>query len=65
MSKYNIGDFVVHDGGGYSEISRAGLITGIRTTASSRFGYDVLVTYPDGYADVLFFFEKEIISKIN
>ena len=65
MSKYHIGDFVVHDGGWYTGISRAGLITGIRTSASGREGYDVLVTYPNGYKDVLFFFEEEIITKIN
>ena len=65
MSKYDVGDFVVHDGGGYSAISRYGLITGIRTNAQGKVGYDVLVTYPDGYKDVLFFFEREIISKIN
>ena len=33
MSKYHIGDFVVHDGGWYTGISRAGLITGIRTSS--------------------------------
>lgn len=65
MSKYGIGDFVVHDGGGYIGISRAGLITGIRTNAGGRLGYDVLVTYTGGYQDVLFFFEEEIINKIN
>lgn len=65
MSKYNIGDFVVHNGGWYSAISRYGLITGIRANAVGRMGYDVLVTYPNGYQDVLFFFEREIISKIN
>lgn len=65
MSKYDIGDFVVHDGGGYSAISRYGLITGIRTSAGGRLGYDVLVKYPDGCQDVLFFFEEEIINKIN
>ena len=65
MSKYGIGDFVVHDGGGYSAISRYGLITGIRTNAWGKVGYDVLVTYPNGREDVLFFFETEIINKIN
>lgn len=65
MSKYNIGDFVVHDGGGYSAISRYGLITGIRINEWGRVGYDVLVTYPDGDNSVLFFFEEEIINKIN
>ena len=65
MSKYDIGDFVVHDGGGYSAISRYGLITGIKTNAEGKVGYDVLVTYPDGNEDVLFFFEEEIINKIN
>ena len=65
MSKYHIGDFVVHDGGGYCGISRAGLITGIRINEWGRVGYDVRVTYPDGHEDVLFFFEREIISKIN
>lgn len=65
MSKYDIGDFVVHNGGGYSAISRYGLITGIRINEWGKVGYDVQVTYPDGYQDVLFFFEKEIINKIN
>ncbi len=65
MSKYHIGDFVVHDGGGYGAISRYGLITGIRTNAEGKVGYDVLVTYQDGDKDVLFFFEEEIINKIN
>lgn len=65
MSKYNIGDFVVHNGGGYSVISRYGLITGIRINAWGKVGYDVQVTYPDGDKDVLFFFEEEIINKIN
>ena len=65
MSKYDIGDFVVHNGGGYSAISRYGLITGIRINEWGRAGYDVQVTYPDGHEDVLFFFEKEIINKIN
>lgn len=65
MSKYDIGDFVVHDGGWYSAISRYGLITGIRINAEGKVGYDVLVTYPDGYQDVLFFFEEDIINKIN
>lgn len=65
MSKYHIGDFVVHDGGGYSVISQYGLITGIRTNAEGKVGYDVLVTYPDGSTSVLFFFEEEIINKIN
>ena len=65
MSKYDIGDCVVHNGGGYTAISRFGFITGIRTNAWGKAGYDVLVTYPDGHEDVLFFFEKEIINKIN
>lgn len=65
MSKYNVGDVVKHNGGGYSVISRYGLITGIRINAWGKAGYDVLVTYPDGSKDVLFFFEKEIINKIN
>ena len=65
MSKYDVGDFVVHNGGGYSAISRYGLITGIRINEWGRAGYDVLVTYQDGHEDVLFFFEKEIINKIN
>lgn len=65
MSKYNIGDCVVHDGGGYIAISRFGFITGIRTNAWGKAGYDVLVTYPGGHGDVLFFFEEEIITKIN
>ena len=65
MSKYDIGDCVVHNGGGYSAISRYGLITGIRINAEGKVGYDVLVTYPDGSTSVLFFFEEEIINKIN
>lgn len=65
MSKYHIGDCVVHDGGGYSAISRFGFITGIRINAVGRVGYDVLVTYPGGSSVVLFFFEEEIINKIN
>lgn len=65
MSKYDIGDFVVHNGGGYSAISRYGLITGIRINEWGKVGYDVLVTYPDGSTSVLFFYEREIISKIN
>ena len=65
MSKYDIGDCVVHNGGGYTAISRYGQITGIRINEWGKVGYDVLVTYPDGYEDVLFFFEKEIINKIN
>ena len=44
MSKYDVGDFVVHNGGGYSVISQYGLITGIRTNAWGKVGYDVLVT---------------------
>lgn len=65
MSKYDIGDCVVHNGGGYTAISRFGFITGIRINEWGKVGYDVLVTYPDGHEDVLFFFEKEIINKIN
>lgn len=65
MPKYNVGDMVIHDGGGYAGICTTGYITKVRKNAVGRLGYDVLVAYPDGAKDELYFFETEIIGKIN
>lgn len=57
MSKYNVGDMVIHSGG-------RGVVTKI--IKGVRYGYLVRVEYKfDGSKDTLFFFEDEIIGKIN